>query len=462
MPTPNSAHYDTNVNRSDVSLDFSPAIENLREAHPKSRWMTALLGDFTWTLLGNGIFAACQWGIIIILAKLLTAVAVGQYSLAQAILAPTLMMAAFQLRSVIASDLKHQFTTREYFGFRLTALVAGLTLAIVIAFWTTRSIYQIEIVVLTGLIQCAELSSDTLYGFQQRRGNLVRPAISMILKGPIGLLALSLGILSAHSVLLGLASLLGTRAMLLTFFDLRGSLGDRAAGSKYFDIGRHVQLFRVVFFIGLMTMLIALIGMMPRYFVEFYWGSGELGVYGAISSLISIGLMPVGALGMAAFVPLARAFSNGHSHDFLRILSALLGLSFAIGVGGVTLAYFAGSRILTLLFRPEYAAYTELFQWVMVIGAITFLTASLGASLTAARIFRPQVLLLAIVALTEAGICWALVPKLGLMGAVWGCLGATLVQFAGTAIILIIYFPRPPRVVIASSDATNRQAVTPT
>jgi O-antigen/teichoic acid export membrane protein len=418
--------------------------------------MPALLSDFSWTLFGNGVFAACQWGIVIILAKLVTAVAMGQYSLSQAILAPTVTLAAFQLRGVIASDLKHQFTTKEYLGFRLITLAAGLVAAMLIALATVRSEMLIEMVGIVGLIQAAELTSDTLYGFRQRRGDLVRPAFSMIMKGPVGLMALSAGIFWTHSVLAGLAGLLATRLILLISYDLRGSIEDpEEAGSRsdYFRWERHVALFRVVFSIGMMTMLAALIAMMPRYFVEFFNGPRELGVYGAISSLISIGLMPVGALGMAAFVPLARAFSEGLPRDFLKILSALLAMSLAIGAGGVTAAYFWGTDILTLLFRREYAEYTGLFKLTMIIGAITFITASLGASLTAARIFRPQAVLLALVVVMEAIGCWALVPHMGLTGAAFGSLIGSIVQFIGTAALLVRYFPR--RTAQAATAASN-------
>jgi len=192
-------------------------------------------------------------------------------------------------------------------------------------------------------------------------------------------------------------------------------------------------------------MLSALIGMIPRYFVQGYLGSRELGVFAAISSLISIGLMPVGALGMAAFVRLARGFTEGPSADFVKILSTLLGLSLAIGIVGVTLAYLAGSQILTLLFRREYAAYTDLLKLTMINGAITFLTASLGASVTAARIFKPQVMILAIVGGTEILACFLLVPRIGLTGAAVACLIGTLVQLIGTAMILCVrWTQRPP------------------
>jgi O-antigen/teichoic acid export membrane protein len=280
----------------------------------------------------------------------------------------------------------------------------------------------------------------------------------MILKGPVGLLALALTLYWTRAILAGLIALLVTRVALLGSYDLSGALEDSISAidaSGYFAWRRHFQLLKVVFFVGLMTMLIALVGMIPRYFVEYYCGQRELGVYGALSSLISIGLLPVGALGLAAFVPLARAFANGLSQEFMKILGLLVSLSFGIGITGVTVAYFAGHQVLSLLFRPEYGEYAYLFVWIMIAGAVLFTTASLGASLTAARIYRPQVALLAIVAATEAIGCWVLTPRFGLMGAVWSCLGAGIIQFAGTAMILYIRFPRPKAAVLATADISD-------
>jgi O-antigen/teichoic acid export membrane protein len=407
---------------------------------------SGLLGDFTWTLLGNGIFSVCQWGIIIILAKLATTEAVGQYSLSQAILGPVLMFAAFSLRSAVASDLKDQFTNREYVGFRLITLGAGLSVAILVAFGTARSTTVIMMVGLVGLTQSAELISDTLYGFHQRGGNLVRPATSMILKSTAGLAALIAGIWWGHSVLAGLAGLAATRAAVLVFYDLKGTLGqgDQALDIRraYFPWRRHFHLFGVVFFLGLLALFSTLIGTIPRYFIEYYLGSRELGVFAAITSLTAIGLMPVAAFGMAAFVRLAHGFTDGRPRDVLRILGPLLGLSFAIGASGIIVAYFAGPQILGLLFRREYAARTDLLLLTMVMGAVTFLSASLGVSLSAARIFKPQATLLASVGAFEALCCWVLVPRMGLTGAAAACVAAAVVQLVGTAYILITNLAR--------------------
>jgi O-antigen/teichoic acid export membrane protein len=418
-------------------------------------WMS-LLGDFTWTLFGNGIFAACQWGIIIILAKMVNAEAIGQYSLAQAILTPALTLTAFQLRGVVASDVRNEFTNREYFGFRSSTLVIGFLAALAVAFSTVRSSGQFQVVGIVGLIQCAELFSDTLYGFHQRRGNLARPAVSMIMKGLLGLLGLIAGIYWGHSALIGLSVLLATRAAILVLYDLNHTLGDHdpaLEGRRYFDWYRHFRLFKVVCYVGIMAMFSAWIGMIPRYFVEAYLGSHQLGVFTAIYSLTAIGLMPVAALGVASFVRLARTFNYGPSEQFFQLLGMLLGLSLVIGIGGLLLAYFAGPQILSILFRPEYAAYGDLLKLTMMIGAVTFLSASLGASLTAARVFKPQVKLLAIVGVTEALACWVLVPRMGLNGAAIACLVAAVLQFLGTALVLVMQWVH--RIPVTEAAAAN-------
>jgi hypothetical protein len=44
--------------------------------------------NFLWTLSGNVVYAACQWGMLVVLAKLGTHQMVGEFALALAITAP--------------------------------------------------------------------------------------------------------------------------------------------------------------------------------------------------------------------------------------------------------------------------------------------------------------------------------------------------------------------------------------
>jgi hypothetical protein len=53
--------------------------------------------NFLWTLTGNVFYAACQWGILVVLAKLGTSQMVGEFALALAITAPVVIGAGQKL-----------------------------------------------------------------------------------------------------------------------------------------------------------------------------------------------------------------------------------------------------------------------------------------------------------------------------------------------------------------------------
>ena len=45
----------------------------------------SLKSNFAWTLSGNVVYSACQWGMLVLLAKLGTPATVGEFALAVAI-----------------------------------------------------------------------------------------------------------------------------------------------------------------------------------------------------------------------------------------------------------------------------------------------------------------------------------------------------------------------------------------
>jgi hypothetical protein len=94
-------------------IDNAPAIfEPLTRQHPRR---LTLRVNFLWTLAGNVIYAACQWGILIALAKLGTLQMVGEFALALAVTAPILIGAGLSLRSVQVTDALGEYEFRDYF-----------------------------------------------------------------------------------------------------------------------------------------------------------------------------------------------------------------------------------------------------------------------------------------------------------------------------------------------------------
>src|SRR5690349_12465381 len=96
----------------------------------------SLRANVSWTLLGNVVYAACQWGMLVAFAKLGQAQMVGEYGLGLAITAPVFMFANLQLGSVLATDAAGASAFADYFGARATTTVAALVTSCVVAFAT--------------------------------------------------------------------------------------------------------------------------------------------------------------------------------------------------------------------------------------------------------------------------------------------------------------------------------------
>jgi len=123
-----------------------------------------LKADFTWVLSGNVLYSACQWGIVLIIAKLGSPAQVGEYALGMAVCAPILLFANLQLRVLLASDVKDQFTFGQYLSFRLVSLGAALLVIGAVTAWTQPDWSRGRVIILVGLAQSLEYLRDIYYG----------------------------------------------------------------------------------------------------------------------------------------------------------------------------------------------------------------------------------------------------------------------------------------------------------
>jgi len=85
----------------------------------------SLRANFLWTFVGNAVYAACQWGMLVVLAKLGTPEMVGQFALGLAVTAPVLMFFNLQLRAVQSTDSQDEYSFEHYLGLRLVTTILG-------------------------------------------------------------------------------------------------------------------------------------------------------------------------------------------------------------------------------------------------------------------------------------------------------------------------------------------------
>lgn len=413
----------------------------------------SLRHNFAWTLAGNVVYAGCQWGMLIVLAKLGSPVMVGQFALGLAITAPVIMLTNLQLRALQVTDAHQDYAFGHYLGLR----VLGVGLAfLAIGILSVASGYQrqtVLIIVAIGLAKCVESVSDLFHGLLQQHERLDYIAVSLMIKGPLSLVALGACFFFTGSLLWALAALAVCWALVLIGYDFRICKAIFSQplnpGVERLERSRPVVILRpswewsrlrtlawLALPMGVVQMLISFNANIPRYFIASYLGERELGFFASMAYLIVAGNMVVNALGQSASPRLSKYYASKNAPAFRRLLFKLLGLGLLIGAVGVTVALIWGRQILTILYHPEYAENASVLTWLMVAAGVLYVSWFMGFGMTAARYFRVQMPLFIIVSLVLLATCFFLIPAWGLLGAAMAMIIATGVQAVGSGAIV--------------------------
>ena len=372
--------------------------------------------EFRWALLGNIIYSMCQWAFVVVLAKLGSPADVGAYALGLAITSPILMFANFQGRNLIASDVRDEYSFGEHLSFRALSLTLAL-LAVFVVIASTQSSWALGAVIfLVGVGQCFDYASETYFGVLQKHNLLNRVSLSLILKGSLCFVLLTVAMYTTRNVLWAVAALAIGRCLVFWFFDTRNAV---VAGSYRLVWKYAVQkkLFLTALPLGVISGLCALNLNIPRYFVEGDLSKHDLGIFSALASLVGAGNLVMAALASCNIVGLARAWVDRDTVRYRSLSLQLFAVSALLGSAGVLVALLAGGKLLTLLFRPDYGSNAGVLARIMVAGALGYVVSAQGYAMTAARRLMSQIPLLMSTTGFTTLFSWYLVPKRGLEGA---------------------------------------------
>jgi O-antigen/teichoic acid export membrane protein len=413
----------------------------------------SLRWNFSWTFVGNIIYSGCQWGMLVVLAKVGNPEMVGQYGLAMAVATPILALSSLQLRAVLTTDVREKVPFGEYLGFRLTTTVLSLLIIGAVPFVMHYRRDSGLVVLIIGLGQALETLSDLYWGRMQFNDHMDRIAKSMIARAVLGLCALGATVYLTKSVIWGAVALVLARTIVLVGYDINKRTQlvprdvDRAEAEQViaakkdalrprWNWGTQSELFRTSIVLGVIAMLVSLLPNIPRYFIQGSLGERALGIFTATAFLVSSGSLIVNALGQSAFVRLAKHYGAGDVAGFNSLLLKLLGIAAVLGLGGIGVAVFFGHLLLTLLYRPEYAEHTDVLIAMMVGGAMTYVSGLMASAVTSARCFARQIPVLATAVGAAALASMILVPKYGLLGAAFAVIITSTVLAAGEVVLL--------------------------
>ena len=406
----------------------------------------SLRANFLWNLAGNVVYTACQWGMLVALAKLGDAEMVGQFALALAVTAPVFMFTNLHLRGIQATDARGEHAFGQYLGLRLLmtaaalAVIAGLAVGIG-ATWTTAAV-----IVVIGIAKAAEAVSDVYYGLLQKHERMDRIAISMTAKGILSLLALAVTVYLTQSMLWGAVALALSWIAVLAMYDLgsvAGLCSDTA--TPRWHARALWTLARIALPLGVVMFLVSFTANVPRYFIEHFQGLGELGIFAAISYMVLASNRVLCALGESISPRMAKDYAAGDTAALRALLIRLVVFGAFLGGSVVALALVAGREVLTLFYRAEYAEHVSVFVWVAVGGIVANVASALTYGMTATRYFFVQAPMFLAAGLVTAAACAWLVPAFDLVGAAWAVAIGQAVLVVGGAVVMFRALARKAR-----------------
>jgi O-antigen/teichoic acid export membrane protein len=417
-------------NRSTVQVSDGAALRVARDFEKDAE--PSLRKNFSWALSGNVVYAAAQWGILVVVAKLGTVEMVGQLAFAFAVAAPVFLFANLQLNALQISDSAAAYSFERYLVVRLLTTTAAVLVVLGIDLAATGSETAALVLLFVATGKAVDAISDIYVGRLQRAERLDAIASYWTVNGLMSLtLVATLMFVTRSVVWVAIGSLGGSVAAFVT--TVRSSLRSdgRATDlvSRIVAVRQSIRLsdpsisvwnvIVVALPVGLAAMMVSLTVNVPRYFLQRSAGDRVLGFFAAIAYLLTPATIVIGALGQAVQPRLAAYWRDARGTAFARLMMELTAAAIALGLFGILGAYVAGRLFLSVVYTAEYGAYDRALLWIMVAAGVGHVGSVFGYALNAARQFKSLPVVYGVVLLSATAASAFLVPPYGILGAVW-------------------------------------------
>ncbi len=410
------------------------------------RGRPALPHQIAWTLAGNLSYAVAQWGMLVVLAKTVSPAGVGQFGLGLAIATPVLMLSNFQLRSLQATRASSEFHFADYLGFRLLSSGMALLVILAIALLSGYAAATAAVVIAVGFAKCVESVADTLYGHLQSGERMDRIAVSMVMKGLMSLIALSVAMWISHNVLVGVLALALAWLAVLLAYDFPavakasryrepsqkpGSSSGRVGLSPRWGWPGVLQIGRLGLPLAIASLFLALASSVPRYFVEHWQGEEALGYFTALAYPTAAFSILLSAFGQAA-TPRMAMFYRTNRREYRRVVLMLGAVPVVTAAIAIAVLVAIGPVALGWLYRSDYAQFFPVLLILLGAGTAWSLASVLGYAATASGRLAGQAPVSGVVLATTLVASVVVIPSGGLIG-------AALVIFIGGATAFVSY-----------------------
>jgi O-antigen/teichoic acid export membrane protein len=384
---------------------------------------------------GNSFYAFAQWLQLSIIVKFTTSLTLGYYTLALASTAPVFMLLGLQLRALIVTDTKKEWTFPSYFFMR--SLTMGLAMLLIGMYaWAGKG--EFRILFLIAILKSIESFAEIFNAQQQLHEKMHYVALSLILKGTSATVAIFAGVYFLNSLATGLILAIGLNTLVLfynDYFNCRKLLKNEMTLRP--NNLRLKPLFLKALPLGIVMCIISLNTNVSKYMTEYFLGTETQGVYSTLAYCLVLGSFVNNSVGQSFTPRLSRYYAEKNLIAFKRLYRKYVALNTGMGFLLFAASLWGGYYFLRIVFSESIANHSGLFSLLMLSGVPLYVASSLGYTLTSMRVFKVQPFINGAVIVVNLAGCYCLIKQFGLYGVVYTSMLAFTVQS-----LLTFYFIR--------------------
>ncbi|EPW4775980.1 oligosaccharide flippase family protein [Vibrio parahaemolyticus] len=369
----------------------------------------SLLKGSIYTLSGNMVYAFSQAIVVFIINKFGSPKDVGLFTYALATVTPLFILAQGGLRSRIVIDADFEYEFSSYFTLRLILS----TLAIIFVLLIGGNSEEFIVVFLIACFKFFDSLFDILYGQYQRTMRFKSIAISKLIRSLLNISIFTFSYLYTNRLDVSLLFYVISSILSMFIYDFNSSFRVVDCFIKYraSDLKKllivSLPLAITAFFISMNTSI-------SRVILENSEGLIALGAFGSFCYLIVSFQIIIQSVCQTFSPKMAKSCLTGDKKNFIKLCCHLLLFVIVTSTVFVSFSELFKEYIFFALFNEEFVDYVSLYDLVINVSPLVFLSIAFGNICTASHNVKYQPHFFFIIMLINVIFCFLYVDKFGI------------------------------------------------
>ena len=376
---------------------------------------TSLKSGIMWNTWGNIYYLFCQWLLTILVVRLANFEMAGELSYAMTLSNIFYSISIYGMRNFQVSDIKNKYPNGTYIFSRLITSGVSIVLCLILLVISGYTFEKSLVIFMYVIFKLSETIFDVYSGIFQKQWRVDLIGKSLIIRGTLNTLAFVITLIITNNLFLSILSMALITYICIFFYDLYSA-------KKITDVSLNlsrtaVKLLLIECFpLALYFLILSVIGAIPRYFLDMYQGSEQVGIYSSIATPTLI----VQTLAIQVFNPFITIFAEKfHEKDkdgFWQILKKCLAVVSGIAVLSLIGAFVLGDFGLKILYGEQILPYSYLLLPLVVATILTAFSWLLSGILTVIRGFRELIICNIIALIASIVASFFLIKNFGMQG----------------------------------------------